>query len=188
MMRMSVKLDVEFARRGFAGEQKEVTKAALRALDRVSTTARKMADEKIRERVTLKSGTVKKAITLYYPHGRMKLVRDIVATGDPIALKEYQLRMTRAGAKFAVVKGDRKIYKRQGRIGFVVEKFGGHAFVRIEENPPGPQKARIKKGYGPSITQRFRTRAVQKAIMQAVAARWPLEFKREMDYRRSKLK
>ena len=180
-------MDVQRARRDFQGMQKEVTKAALRALDRVAVTARKAADQTLRKRVTLKSAIVKNAIVVQTPYGRLRLVRDVEATGGAIPLREYQLTQTRSGARFAIVKGDRKIYKRQGRTGFVVQKLGGHAFVRIEADPPGPMRPRIGKVWGPSITQRFRTKAVQDAIRRTIEERWPIEFQREMAYRRSKL-
>jgi hypothetical protein len=145
MLKISVRLDVVRARREFKGEQREVRNAALRAMDRVARTGRKVGDQTLRKRVTLKSRVVKNAIVVQTPYGRLRLVRDIEARGGAIPLRDYQLSKTRAGARFAIVKGDRKIYKRQGRTGFVVEKLGGHAFVRIEAEPPGPARAKIKK-------------------------------------------
>jgi hypothetical protein len=187
VIKISVRLDIQRARREFAGDQKEVTKAALRALDRVSTTARKGADQEIRQRVTLKSGTIKNALTIVYPYGRLNLIRDLVATGKPIALREYQARQTRAGVTFAIVKGRRRVYKRQGRAAFEITKYGKHVFVRLDDDPPGPAKARIKKVYGPSITQRFMTKRVQHVIKSVIDERWRLEFDREMKFRTSKL-
>ena len=64
-----------------------------------------------------------------------------------------------------------------------LENDGGHVFVRVEENPPGPRVAKIKKVYGPSITHRFRTKRVQAAINRVIRERWPIEFERELKYR-----
>jgi hypothetical protein len=187
MIKISVKLDIQQARASFAGEAKEVNKAAARALNRVAITARKAADQEIRKRITLKSGVVKEAIKVVFPYGQRSLIRDIVATGSPIPLRDYQATQTKKGARFAVVKGQRKLYKRQGRPGFIIERIGGNVFVRTEDDPPGPRKGKIKKVFGPSITQRFRTKRVQQALETVINARWPIEFEREMKYRQSKL-
>lgn len=186
MFKFNVKYDIQRARKEVQAEQKEINKGAARALERVATTARKIADQKIRERSTLKSAVVKNAIRVRVPFGSRKLIRDIEAVGKPIPLRDYRATPTRAGAKFTVVPGQRKLYRRQGRVGFILEKVGGHVFVRISADPPGPQKAKIAKVYGPSITQRFGTRAVQSAIARVVAERWPIEFEREMKYRAGK--
>lgn len=186
MFKFNVKHDIQQARREVQAEIKEINKGAARALERVATTARKAADQKIRERVTLKSSVVKNAIRVVTPYGQRTLIRDIEAVGKPIPLRDYQSSKTRAGARFAVVPGQRKIYRRQGRVGFVLEKVGRHIFVRVTADPPGPQKAKITKAYGPSITQRFGTHAVQNAIARVVEERWPIEFEREMKYRAGK--
>jgi hypothetical protein len=186
MMKFSVKLDIERARREIKAEIKEINKGAARAIQRVGVTARKVADQEIRERVTLKSSIVKNAIKLVVPYGQRSLIRDIVATGSPIPLRDYAATRTRAGAKFAVVRGKRKLYRRQGRTGFIVDRIGGHVFVRTTEDPPGPAKAKIAKVFGPSVTQRFRTRKVMDAITKTVKQRWPIEFDREMKFRAGK--
>lgn len=186
MMKFSVTHDIAEARRSVALERKEINKAAARSLNRVATTARKVADQKMRERITLKSRVVKDAFQIVFPYGRDKLIRDIVVTGSPIPLRDWAARKTKSGVTFAVVKGGRKKYRRLGRPGFIVEKIGGHVFVRTTDDPPGPQKAKIQKVFGPSLTHRFRVRAVQEAIAQSVRQRWPIEFERELIFRRSK--
>jgi len=186
--RFSVTLDIQAARKSFAGEQKEVNKAAARALTRTTTSARKAADQTMRQRITLKSGVVKDAFEIVFPFGSRSLVRDLQVSGDPIPLRDWAARRTqRKGVTFAVVKGQRKAYMRRGRKSFIVERIGGHVFVRTNADPPGPAKAKIAKVFGPSLTQRFRTKQVQNAVMAAIRERWPIEFEREMNYRRSKL-
>lgn len=186
MILVNVRLDIERAKRKFRGREKEVAKAALRALDRVGVTARKAADQEMRTRLTLKSAVIKNALDIKAPMGRLRLIRDIEATGDPIPLRDYQARTTRKGATFAVVKGQRKRYQRKGRPGFQVKRIGNHVFVRTSENPPGPPKAPISKVYGPGIAQRFRVKRVQQAMQKAINERWPIEFAREIKYRMSK--
>lgn len=185
MLKVNVKLDIQAARRSFSKAEKEVSAAAAAALNRVSITARKAADQTIRERVTLKSADVKGAITVVYPFGRRTLIRDIQAVGDPIPLKLYQARRMKRGAvTFAVVRGQRKRYMRKGRPGFIVDKIGGHVFVRTTTDPPGPQKAKISKVFGPSLTQRFGTKKVLARITETVNNRWKIEFEREISFRR----
>jgi hypothetical protein len=179
MMKVSVTLDVERLKRDFAKSRQEVNRAAGAALQRVATTARKVADQTIRKRVTLKSGDVKGSITVVFPMGRGTLIRDIQATGDPIPLKAYAARRTRKGVTFAVVKGQRKVYTRRGQRAFIIDTLGAHVFVRT-----GPKhNSSIKKVFGPSLTQRFGTKAVLNAIQTTVNERWSLEFDRQINYR-----
>jgi len=186
--RFSVKYDIQAARKSFAGEKKEVNKAAARALTRTTTSARKTADQTMRQRITLKSGVVKDAFEIIFPFGHASLVRDLQVSGDPIPLRDWAARRTqRKGVTFAVVKGQRKVYQRRGRKSFIVERIGGHVFVRTTADPPGPARPKIAKVFGPSLTQRFRTRQVQDAVMATIRTRWPIEFEREMNYRRSKV-
>jgi hypothetical protein len=186
-MRFNVKLDIQQARKELQNDQKEVNKGAARALQRVAITGRKVADQSIRERALLKSGVVKNALDVRIPYGSRTLIRDIVATGTPIPIRDWNARRTKKGVTFAVVKGKRKPYVRGGRPGFVVDKLGKHVFVRVTEDPPGPQKAKIAKAWGPGITHRFRTRHVQEAIDRTCRQRWPIEFDREMAFRKSKI-
>lgn len=182
MLRLNVRLDIQQARQSLAGLEREVNKAAARALKRVATTARKEADQEIRQRLNLKSATVKAALNIEQV-GRA-LVYDIIASGKPIALKDYGARMTRKGATFQVGKGHpRRVYKRLGRTGFIVPMLGGHVFVRTTADPPGPQKAKIQKAYGPSIPQYFVSRFVRERMLRIARERWPIEFKRELAYR-----
>lgn len=187
MIKFSVKLDIQRARKELASDQKEVNKGAARALQRVAITGRKVADQTIRQRAQLKSGVVKESLDVRIPYGSRTLIRDIVATGKPIPLRDWNARGTRKGVTFAVVRGARKVYTRQGEKAFMVDRLGRHVFVRVTPDPPGPEKAKIAKVYGPSITHRFRTRQVQEAIDRAARARWPIEFDREMAYRKGKI-
>jgi hypothetical protein len=176
---INVKVSIDDMKAKFAKNRQEVNRAAGAALQRVAITARKVADQKIRERVTLKSGDVKGAITVTFPGGRGTLIRGIQAVGDPIPLKAYQVRKTRKGMTFAVVRGQRKQYKRAGRPGFVIDSLGGHVFVRTASGTNAP----IKKVFGPSLTQRFGTKRVLNAITEVVNSRWAIEFERQIAYR-----
>jgi hypothetical protein len=177
---ITVKVSIDDMKAKFAKNRQEVNRAAGAALQRVAITARKVADQKIRERVTLKSSDVKGAITVTFPGGRGTLIRGIQAVGDPIPLKAYQARQTRKGVTFAVVRGQRKgPYKRNGRGGFIINSLGGHVFVRTASGNDAP----IKKVFGPSLTQRFGTKRVLNAITEVVNSRWSIEFDRQIAYR-----
>jgi hypothetical protein len=180
MITVNVKLDIQRMKAEFATAKQEVNRAAGAALQRVATTARKVADQTMRQRITLKSRDVKDAITVVFPYGRGTLVRDIQAVGDPIPLKYYQARKTRKGVTFAVVKGQRKVSQRRGQKSFIIDSLGGHVFVRTGTKHDAP----IKKVFGPSITQRFGTKAVLNAIQTTVNERWSIEFDRQIAYRR----
>lgn len=195
----------------------QVPKAIGAALSRVGTTTRARAQRQIRQEVTLKAGVVREAIKLKRAsnspagtRGRVKTrgVTDprmsiqLIATGDPLPLREYQASMTKQGAKFRITKGSaREVYKRQGRVAFIPgrrvqatslktgrtssrfsahDRFGGHVFVRTGPNPPGPKQAPIKKVFGPGIAQRFRARSVQKVIRDTFRTEYPKRLRHEL--------
>lgn len=186
MIRIDVRLDIARARKDFEKLGQQVNKAAAVALNRTATTARKEADQEIRKRLNLKSATVKGALNI--EKVRKKLLVEIVATGRPIALRDYGARTTKKGATFQVGRGvPRRLYKRQGRTGFVVPSIGGHVFVRVGPNPPGPRDAPIRKVYGPAIPQYFVTRFVRERMTRIAKERFPIEFARELKFRASRL-
>jgi hypothetical protein len=185
VLKVSVKLDIERARRELKGLEKQVNMAAARALSRVATTVRKEADQKIRTRLSLSSATVKQALAIR-KHGK-RLMVDIEASGRPISLREYKATETRKGVTYRVAKaGSRKLYRRGGRPAFMIDKYGRHVFVRTGPNPPGPADAPISKVYGPSIPQYFVTRFIRERMKAIAVERWPIEFKRELQYRVNK--
>lgn len=188
-MRVSVKLDIDQARRDFAHLKGEVNKAAARALERTAVTCRKEADQEIRQRLNLRSATVKAALRIGRPLGRKSLVRDVEASGKPIPLREFAARSTRKGVTFAVRKGkgQRKVYARKGRKGFMGRgKLPDRVFVATGPNPPGPKQAPIKQVFGPAIPQYFVTKGVRERMRAAAAARWSTEFARELQFRASR--
>jgi hypothetical protein len=124
--------------------RERVPRAAGSALQKTARAVVKTADQDMRKRWALSSAVVKKALTTERANNRLTIT--VVATGSPIALRDYQARQTKKGATYRVVKsGGRKIYVRQGITGFISNRFGGHVFVRVEPDPPGPRKGRIKK-------------------------------------------
>lgn len=187
-MKLNVRVDIERARREVQASRKQIDRGLARAISRVAISVRKASDQAIRETLAVPSAAVKKALDIKAPRGERTLIRDVVATGKPIPIRDYNARKTRRGATFKVLKGaPRKLWMVKGQPGFIVDKIGGHVFHRVGADPPGPIKAKIQKAYGPSLTQRFRTRKVVQAMQRTAAERWPIEFEREMKFRRGKI-
>lgn len=183
-MKLNVRLDIAEARASLKLIKSEVDKGAIRAMQRVATTVRKEASDSIRQRLALKSATVKDQIKITRPYGSTRLVRDIVASGKPIAIRDYAARRTSKGVTYRVAKGGkRKVYMAKGNRAFIVDRFGAHVFVRTEPDPPGPRKGRVRKVFGPSLPQYFVTRFVRTRMARIAAERWPIEFAREMNFR-----
>lgn len=184
MIKFNVKFDIDRARREIKADQKQINAGAARAIQRVAVTTRKAADQTMRQTLALKSSVVKNSLSIESPRGQRTLIRDVVATGKPIPIRDYNASETSKGVTFRVVRGaKRKVWMVKGRKGFIVQRLGGHVFAAMEPDPPGPKKARIKKAVGPSLTHRFNTKAVRNVMNRTSAERWPIEFDREMKYR-----
>jgi len=183
VIKVDIKADIAQAKRSLGMLERDVNKAAGRALNRVATTARKYADQTIRQRLNLKSTVVKAGLNIRTPMvgGHRQLIRDITASGRPIPIRDYGARGTRRGVTYAVKRGARKVYSRGAYKGFIVNKYDGHVFSRIEPDPPGPARAKIKKAYGPSLPQYFVTRLVIATMRRTVRERWPIEFRRAIE-------
>lgn len=176
MMKYDVRLDLlEVRKYATEVQKKHIPAAAGIALKRVGKTVRKEASLKIRERLAVNAAVAKGAIKVQRIGNGMTIW--ITASGKPIPLRDYQARRTRRGVTYRVSRlGRRKRYERQGRKGFILDAKGGHVFVRVEDDPPGKEKGRIQKVYGPSIPQYFVTKIVREAMMQTAKDRWPIEF------------
>jgi hypothetical protein len=184
MIKLNVRVDIQGLRQQFKGFEKEVNKAAAVSLNRVATTVRKEANDGIRERLNLKSSVVRANLKIVRPYGAARLIRDIVASGRPIPLRDYSARETRKGVTFAVArKGGRKRYIRQGQAGFILKTKGGHVFVRKGPDPKGPGTVGIKKVYGPSIPQMFVSKVVRDRLLRVANERWSIEITREINFR-----
>lgn len=185
MIAFNVKVDIDRARRSLNLLKKEVDKGAIRAMERVATTVRKEASTDIRSRLAIKAAIAKDQIKTTRPYGTQRLVRDIVASGKPIPLRDYGARTTRRGVTYKVSKqAGRKVYRAKGNAAFIIDNKGAHVFVRTEPDPPGPRKGRIRKVFGPSVPQYFVTRFIRDRMTRVVQTRWPIEFAREMNFRR----
>lgn len=119
-----------------------LTRAVVRAANRTLTGARAEASKSLRKRVNLKAGTIKDQMRTYKASTARPAAR-IEVPYSPISLKRYGARQVRSGLSVRVLKtGGRKRIKS----GFIVDKIGGHSFLRI-----GKSRTPIKKLYGPTL-------------------------------------
>ncbi|HYE70677.1 MAG TPA: phage tail protein [Aquabacterium sp.] len=179
MVRVSVRFDLDaFTRNVNVAGRRRVNKAAAIALGRVGTTVRKEASLTIRERLAIKASVAKNQITLRRvgPDG---LTLFIEAKGQPIPLRDFQARQGKRGVSYRVSKAaGRKVYETKFGKGFIIQRFGGHVFAPAGRDPKGPQKAKLRKIYGPSVPQFFVTKAIIEKLERIARQRWPIEFAR----------
>jgi hypothetical protein len=158
-------------------EQVEIRRVVGRALTRSAAAAKTFSSRKLRERINLPKVLIDQAIRTR----RSNEVRGIKSldletawfeirwSGHPFALRDYAARPTRKGVTFKVARnGPRKLYMRQGRAAFIVEKLGRQVFVRVGADPPGPRKAKIVKVFGPSIPQFAMTKREREQLIDHV--------------------
>lgn len=177
MLSFNVKADLREVQKYLNDLQKKyVPQAAGTALRRVATTVRKIAQQRIRDRLAISAAVARGDLQIERgPIGRLTVW--VTASGKPIPLRDYQARQTRKGATYRVSKANgRKTYQRQQRLGFIVRSKGGHVFVRTGDDPPGKAKAPIQKVYGPSLPQYFVTKLVVQAMQNTARERWQIEF------------
>lgn len=174
-MRLGVRFDLnEFKRDLDAKGRKRVDRAAQIALGRIGTTIRKVASQGIREKLAITAAVAKKAITIRKSGSKLTLF--IEASGSPIPIRDYGARAGKRGVTYRVSKGGkRKLYENKYGKGFIVDRLGGHVFVRSGPARKGG-KAPIRKVYGPSIPQYFVTRVLRDLMLKSARERWPIEF------------
>ena len=156
-----------------------------RSLDRTAASAKTFLSRRLRERLALKKAVVDRAISKRRSSEISSITAlnldrawfEIRASGDPIPLRDYNARQTsRKGVTYQVSRSaGRRTYRAKGNLAFVVERFGGHVFVRVGADPPGPPKAPIRKVFGPSLPQAFRTKREREALIEHCRRVWITE-------------
>lgn len=158
-------------------ERLEIPRVVGRALTRSASAAKSFSSRKLRERINLPKSIIDQAIRTKRSNevrgpASLELNKawfEIHWTGKPFPLREFQARPTGKGVTFKVARrGKRKVYLRSGRPAFIVEKLGGHVFVRVGEDPPGPRKAKIVKVFGPSIPHFAITKREREQLIEHV--------------------
>lgn len=193
---LTVRPDISEARRYLNRlENVEIRKVVGRALTRSAAAAKTFSSRKLRERLNLSKAVIDRGITTR----RSSEVRGIASLslntawfeirwgGKPFPLRDYAARPTGRGVTFKVAKsGGRKLYRRRGRAAFIIEKLGGHVFVRVTDDPPGPARAKIEKVYGPSIPQFAITRREREQLIAHVKQFFVTEVIRNAKFALSK--
>lgn len=181
-MKLDVRLDLTEVKRWATDVQKrKVPTAAARAINKTLTNVRTEASKQIRKERALSASTVKDALTIRRAT-KLLLFGEVIASGRPIPLKEYQARETRAGVTVKVTPGKRKLVKHAGNKGFIVHKIGDHVFART-----GKERLPIKKLYGPSIPATFIKQRVLDVLDRVAGESWQKRFAEELRYEFSKL-
>jgi hypothetical protein len=166
-------------------EKRDLPRVIGRTLNRAAATAKSFSSRSLRARINLKKSVVDSAIRTKRSNEIQNLTAlglgrayfEIQWSGKPFPIRDFAARKGRSGVTYQVSRAQkRKVFKRKGRLGFIVEKLGGHVFVRVTDDPPGPMKAKIKKAYGPSIPQFAITQREQQALIAHVRDFWEREI------------
>jgi hypothetical protein len=172
-------------------QQRELPKVIGRTLNRTANSVKSRASREMRQRINLKKSVIDQAITKRRSNEIQNLTAlglgrawfEIRYSGKPFGIRDFDARETGRGVTFKVARvGKRKVYTRQGRKGFVVEKFGGHVFARTGEG------RQIKKASGPSIPQFAATKRVQADLIKYAREFWARELERNIRYTISRRK
>jgi hypothetical protein len=165
-------------------ERVDIPRVIGRSLTRTGASAKTFSSRALRARINLKKSVIDAGIQIRRSNEIQNLTAlglgrayfEIRWSGKPFPLRDFGARSTGRGVTFQVSRTQkRKVYSRQGRLGFIVQKLGGHVFVRVTDDPPGPVKAKIKKAFGPSIPQFAITQREQRALIAHVRDFWERE-------------
>jgi hypothetical protein len=165
-------------------ERQDLPRVIGRSLTRSAAAAKTFSSRALRARVNLKKSVIDAGIKTKRSSeiqnlsalGLGRAYFEIRWSGKPFPIRDFAARATGRGVTFQVSRTQkRKVFRRQGRLGFIIEKLGGHVFVRVTDDPPGPMKAKIKKVFGPSIPQFAITQREQQALIAHVRDFWERE-------------
>jgi hypothetical protein len=165
-------------------ERQDLPRVIGRSLTRAAASAKTFSSRSLRARINLKKSVIDAGIRTKRSSEIQNLTAlglgrayfEIRWSGKPFPIRDFAARGTGRGVTFQVSRAQkRKVYKRRGRLGFIVEKLGGNVFVRVTDDPPGPVKAKIKKAFGPSIPQFAITQREQQALIVHVRDFWERE-------------
>lgn len=168
-------------------ETRDLPRVIGRSLDRTGASTRTFFSRRLRERLALKKSIVDAGIKIRRSSEiqnltALKLGRayfDMIVSGKPIPLRDFQARQTRRGVTYRVSPAaGRKHYAALGQLAFVVERLGGHVFVRKGPEPTGPEKIGIRKVFGPALPQYLHSKREQAQLAAYAAEFWARELER----------
>jgi hypothetical protein len=172
MIEVDVRADFAAVVRQLGGlERQVVAPATADALNRVATTTRRVAIEKIVKDTGIRSSAVRQRINISRAN-RNKLEARIKAQPYSPNLVNYAARQTRAGVSANAWRA-RKVYR-----GTFLAPKKRLVFVRT-----GPKRLPIKAIRGPSVRKQFMRLPSERAMRDTIAARWPIEFERSVRFR-----
>lgn len=164
----------------------QIPRAVGTALSRSGRTVRARVSRELRADLTLPAAVVREAITIERSNavdGASRASVTLRARGGPIPLRDFRGRMTRRGATFQILKGQRrKLARAEGRVGFVVgkreggtftpsDRFGGHIFIRRYGSRG------MRRQYGPGIATRVAGRRMRTLAAEVFRDRFETEFR-----------
>lgn len=180
-MKIDVRADVAKARRTLRSwQQSALPKATAAALNRMGDQARTLAVKELAAVTGLKQKDVRAGLSRQRATWS-KLSTAVIAIGKSLNLIRFGARQTKAGVS-ASAWDKRRIYPgtfiaNQGRTVFRRETVGGKRVGRLPIVPV----------HGPSLPREMAKAAVMDKLAQAVQAKWPAEFARQLQYYLSKL-
>lgn len=181
MIGITVKADVEQVKQWLGILQREkVNRAASRAINKTLINVRTEASKRIKEERDLSSSSIKASMKIIKAN-KNKLYGELIATGRPIPIRDYHAVQTKAGVTVSVTPGRRKLVTKYGNNSFIVNRLGGHVFVRLTH-----KRLKIIKLYGPSIPSTFLKRKIVDAMMAKANDAWSKRFAEEIRYELSK--
>ncbi len=186
MIDIEIKVDTMAAALFIRGVNlKAIPVAEVRALNKVIITVRKEAADLVHKVRRLKKAEIKRGLVIRkasrnFPEARIR------ASRRGIPLKQYAAKMAgRKGSKHVVVNitGQRKILRHSFIIANIGGKAVGHVFGR-----KGSARLPIEKKFGPSLGSALVKASTQTAVRHVVRTRWPIVYKRELEFALKKLK
>ena len=154
-------------------QQKDLPRVVGRTIDRTRNSGRSFLSKSLRKRLAVSKSVVDSSIHTRRSSEISHIAHisrawfELVMSGDPIPLRDFRARMTRRGVTFQISKrAGRKTYQAKGQPGFIIDRFGGHVFVRKGPDPVGPAKAGIRKVHGPALKHFLLTRRERNALIE----------------------
>lgn len=150
---------------------REIPRVVGRSITRTKASTVSFVSKDLRKKINLKKSDIDQSITSRRCEEKRTITHwwfEVAVKGKPLPLKDYAARKTQVSgsrnwASFKVSKGwRRKRYVAKGQKGFISDRLGGHVFVRDGVDPPGPQKAPLRKVFGPAIPHFFQSNKFEK--------------------------
>ncbi|MDH5528346.1 MAG: phage tail protein [Nitrospirota bacterium] len=182
MIELNVTADIRRTERWLTGlKKKAVSKAASMAINRVAGTVRSRGVKAIAGITSLKQKRVRDVVVIAVKARRSNLTAVIRARPHGINLIEFVAGAKRVPGAFrrqagvsAKAWGQRKVYK-----GTFIGR-GPRSGKLIVAARTGKARGPLRGISGPSIPRTFLREEVQREMLTAAKARWPIEFERAL--------